>query len=1467
MKNFHLLFKNKRISAVIMALILSVFSLTVLADDCIETASASGLDSDPVFLEINSFPCVGSGTITAMTLDATIGPDCPSWYSYNIIVNGAEIATQQCDQAGYDLTSYLPVTSVILVSNDEDGFSDDITLSLTLNITFSQNCTETNSATGNDSDPTTVTISSFPCAGGGAITGMTLDGTIGANCPSWYSYDIIVNGATIATQQCDQTGYDLAAYLPVTSVSLQSNDENATSDNITLVLTLHIDFYSSSCPDPTTQTVANITTVSADLGWTESGTATTWDIEWGPAGFTQGSGTMITGTTTNPHSLSGLSANTPYDWYVRADCGGGSYSNWVGPHTFTTTCNAITSFPWTEDFTGTQNCWTVLDENNDSYLWNLDYTLDYNSAPEVAMIYTELNYGNNDDFMITPQLTLPVNQQLIFWYKIHSTFLPNDFEVLLSTTGNAAADFTTTLVANASYGNTSYQEMIVDLSAYSGNVYIAWRVAPGGLDGWRLYIDDVTVEDAPACPDPTAQTETTITSTSADLGWTENGSATNWEIEWGLTGFTQGSGTMVTANTNPHTLGGLSVATTYDWYLRADCAAGGGTGQSNWIGPCTFTTACNPNTTFPWLEDFEGAFLPACWSKIINQGNDITQTSDQNATPGGTYSAMFSSYYESSDYNQYLFTGPQTINANYTHLSFWHLKYNTSAELFQWGVATTTNPGDYNWTTVTLSSTAWQQTTVDLTPWIGQDVYIGFHYYGEYLYFVYLDDVSIDAPPACPDPTEQTETNITSVSADLGWTENGPATTWDILWGLTGFDPGTGGTMVSTTTDPHTLSGLSPATTYDWYVSSDCGGGSYSNWAGPGVFTTTCSSTALPYFENFDGVTAPDFPQCLIIENTNGDAYTWETNSTCLSPPNSAYIRYNSSLNMDDWFFTRGLDLTGGVTYEVGFAYAAAHPDWPENLSVDWGDGASSTAMSGSPIFTHLGIDGGWYVGSATFTPAVTGTYYVGFHGHSDANKYNLYVDDISVIGVVAATSWTGATDNDWYKTSNWSGGIPTSGTDVTIAAGATNYPTVNTLAQCGSILTESGASLLDNGLLITSSATVERAYSGNQWHLISSPVTGPVSGMFTGLFLQTHDEVSNTYSDVVAPDVPLTPGQGFALWNQNGNATAGYTGSLTWSATRALTRTAAGDTRGWNLVGNPYPSSIDWEATSGWTKTNVAASTYRFDGGGSGNWAVWNGTTGINGATQYIASGQGFFVSVNDDGSTTGTLTFTNDVRVHDNTAFFKEEPADIVKLKVSGNNYYDETAVYFREEATVGFDNEMDARKLPGFEDSAPNIYSTTNEGMAINVLPEVSSVPMNVNVGLQTGTYTIETVSNGEFNNLYLEDLSTGAITDLNTSSYTFGYIPGIESRFVLHFNTLGIEHSSGELYNIYSFNKAVYVAVPINTNGTITVYDMMGQEVTKAPINSTVNTITLERSAYYVVKVLGNENIVTKKVFIK
>ncbi len=182
---------------------------------------------------------------------------------------------------------------------------------------------------------------------------------------------------------------------------------------------------------------------------------------------------------------------------------------------------------------------------------------------------------------------------------------------------------------------------------------------------------------------------------------------------------------------------------------------------------------------FPYLMDFEAlSSLPVGWTKIVQTGNDITINGNPsyNHSPEGTKSLRFSSYNESTDYNQYLFTAPITVTAPYTHLSFWHKMYTSGVETLEWGIGTTTNPDHYSWTEIDLDWNNFQETTIDLSAYVGQTVYLGFHYYGDYAYYVYVDDLSITQSF---DYTEGIEVPITigTVNVTGGNANNVPAGT------------------------------------------------------------------------------------------------------------------------------------------------------------------------------------------------------------------------------------------------------------------------------------------------------------------------------------------------------------------------------------------------------------------------------------------------------------------------------------------------------------------------------------------------------------------------------------------------------------------------------------------------------------------------------------------------------------------
>jgi hypothetical protein len=421
-------------------------------------------------------------------------------------------------------------------------------------------------------------------------------------------------------------------------------------------------------------------------------------------------------------------------------------------------------------------------------------------------------------------------------------------------------------------------------------------------------------------------------------------------------------------------------------------------------------------------------------------------------------------------------------------------------------------------------------------------------------------------------------------------------------------------------------------------------------------------------------------------------------------------------------------------------------------------------------------------------------------------------------------------------------------------------------LTGCTLIL-KSGSSLLDIGAFLGMSGTnvtVERAIAGGEWHFISAPVSDAVSGLFTGKFLQKNTESTNAFTDIESVTEALTPAKGFALYNAT-DFTAQYTGTLNTGAIGSadnVTRSATGDFSGWNLVGNPYPSSIDWNASSGWTKTNLNNATYIHLN--ASNWASYVGGVGSNGGSQFIASGQGFFVNVASVGN--GTLTMNNNIRVHNATPFYKSAVSNLVRLQVSGQGFTDEAIVRFAANATAGFDGDYDAYKLFGDVAKAAQLYTLGSTPLAINTMPETSTVPVGIHVGA-SGTYTIAATEINDFTKVTLEDTKTAVFTDMLTTSYTFNFVPGEnEQRFVLHFGPLAVNETESSSANIYSYRQTVYVNMKDKQAGDIYIYNIAGQVIATKMSAKGMNEIGLNQTGNYIVKVISRDNTVVRKVFI-
>ncbi|WP_405369465.1 fibronectin type III domain-containing protein [Nonlabens sp. Asnod2-A12] len=560
-----------------------------------------------------------------------------------------------------------------------------------------------------------------------------------------------------------------------------------------------------SCPAALGLAVDSSTVDSVSLSWTNGGSETAWEIEYVDAGAAQGSGTLVP-VTTNPATVTGLVANTPYDFYLRAVCAVGDESIWLGPVTGRTTCVAFT-VPFTEGFnstSSTQDCWTVLDENGDGDQWDLNYAFNTSEGDQVAAMNTDFNGGADDDYLISPAITLTGVDRLRYEYRVQSNGEPNEMEVLISTTGNAAADFTTTLVPLTLYSNEAYAEEVIDLSAYTGDVYVAWRIPPTTTDGWRMYIDNVRFEITPDCVEPSGLTAANITSDSADFSWISGGSGeASWDVEIVPAGTVPTGVPTDVVTSTAYLATGLSTATAYDFYVRADC----GNGTSVFTGPLSFTTTA------------------ACGDIIYDTGGSTGN-------------------YQNSE--SYTITYLPDNAGDLVTLDFTLVDLETccdTLEVFD-GIDVTATPftNDLESPATFRANNADGAITIRFTS-DGSVANAGW----EALY-------TCSAPPSCLEPTSLVVNAIASTSANASWTSLSVATVWQVEVQPTTVAQGTAGAVYEnlTSTNPQAISGLSAQTTYDLYVRADCGAGDFSNWTGPVTFTTLCDVvTQYPYVTDF----------------------------------------------------------------------------------------------------------------------------------------------------------------------------------------------------------------------------------------------------------------------------------------------------------------------------------------------------------------------------------------------------------------------------------------------------------------------------------------------------------------------------------------------------------------------------------------------------------------------------------------
>ncbi len=350
-------------------------------------------------------------------------------------------------------------------------------------------------------------------------------------------------------------------------------------------------------------------------------------------------------------------------------------------------------------------------------------------------------------------------------------------------------------------------------------------------------------------------------------------------------------------------------------------------------------------------------------------------------------------------------------------------------------------------------------------------------------------------------------------------------------------------------------------------------------------------------------------------------------------------------------------------------------------------------------------------------------------------------------------------------------------------------------------------------------------------------------------------------------------------------------------SLTRTIYNTNKTYTQGFNLIGNPYPSPIDWDAASGWIKTGIDNALYYFKAGGvdqySGTYGTYiNGISSDGQATNIIPSMQGFFVHVMDGVyPVTGTLGMNNAIRINDQTHPFLKSNEETNSLFFRLTTTYtdsprssDPMVIYFDEYATTEFDSDFDALKLMNTDLGITNLYSLLPDGekLSINALPamidSLITIPLGLNI-YRSGDLSFKIT---DFENLlvdmkiYLHDALTGQnLNLLANQEYKVNLQAGeYDNRFSLRLLNCPQDlpkTDPSDFFNVYYFNGTLEANIGYlgGHDGVLYLQDMSGRNLLTSKVsgNGCYKFNPRVSDGIYIVALLSGNDVKTKKILIR
>ncbi len=783
------------------------------------------------------------------------------------------------------------------------------------------------------------------------------------------------------------------------------NTINTTSTTTTTRPNIIFDYAPlSGCFFPKSIEITNTNPYSASAQWKSYPLGTTpiqflWEARTSGIPGSGSAGLTTSGSTTDSSiSITGLQPATNYKLYVRSVCSASDTSMWKGID-FATNCLPI-NVPYVQDFeystslpicTKTQsfgggNSWTLLN-NPGSHFTN-----------RALAVQSNWNY-DTDSWFYTPDLHLNggVTYQLTFKYGTNNGTQKLEVKYGKGATVNA---MTKQLVDLQSINSGPAGHSIIDFTPTdTGNYNFGFHAYSGKNPNW-LFLDNINVSKLPACKRFTAEAKiSNISSTSATLQWNANNPApTGYDIYY-TTSATDVPIKTITPKMSVvdtvATLLALSPQTKYYCYLRATC---GSNNSSPWAKAGNLLTLCSP-VSIPYAVNFDSTFnLPACTDEMrINGGKKWVVKNDLY------YFKSNALYAPTDNVDTWFFLRGIMMNAGTSYrLSFKYIDAflgpNSREQLrVKYGTAMEVSAMDnliveYD----SIHNGYFENSNTDFIPAVSGVYYIGFQAYSTANTgsLIGIDDIVVAETPVCDVPAKISLRSLTASQVVFSWsapTITSP-TRYHIYYSTaTDFPADTVQPLLFPTDTTVTINGLAAATKYYFYIRSGCGTAGKSSWMKMGEHTTACGLETMPYKVDFQPGTT-----CLSFDNGIKGGEWFYSNYYAINGYSMKSQYGNENFPNNNWFFTGGITLTAGKSYRLKFLYAARSSN-PCNLEVKYGIGANRSAMQN----TIVNLPGLKSISSASsiidFIPAVSGTYYFGFHDYSPPFGFYLTVDDIAI--------------------------------------------------------------------------------------------------------------------------------------------------------------------------------------------------------------------------------------------------------------------------------------------------------------------------------------------------------------------------------------------------------------------------------------------------------------------------------------